>query len=127
MGVVPSTWAADLFIEAMRLWFYSLVLSILCGLMELWALHWTDIATEKKVAEETEKPVEIAVMEGKSRNRKKRKITKKLVIDGCDLFIPGSATGWMATSQSNVGMLSVASTLLAGSDIWARVNGEKLS
>lgn len=125
MGAVPTTWAGSLFVEAMKFWFYSLALGILGGLVELWSLREQDVVVGKGGRGKGEKSEESPAKRRESVIREmaleRRKIMKKLVIDGCDLFIPGSTTGWMATSSANVGMLSVVSTVLAGSDIWNRV------
>ena len=71
---------------------------------------------ESKENEKVTKMVEIT-----EQKEKRSKIIKRIVIDGCDLFLPGSTTGWMAVSTANVGMLTVVSTVLAATDIWTRV------
>jgi hypothetical protein len=55
------------------------------------------------------------------RKEKRANIMKKIIIDSCDLFIPGSTTTWMVVSSASVGVLSVVSTVLAATDIWTRV------
>lgn len=47
---------------------------------------------------------------------------RKIVIDGCDLFIPGVAVGWVALRPDILGAVMVTSTLFASVDIWERVN-----
>ncbi|KAJ5052135.1 uncharacterized protein L3040_001894 [Drepanopeziza brunnea f. sp. 'multigermtubi'] len=128
MGVVSTTWAPGLFVEAMRFWFYSLSLGILGGLWELWGLRSYGLAVENVAgADEADekKSKEREAEEVESRMREKvtlrRKIMKKVVIDACDLFIPGTTTGWLTASPATVGMLSAVSTVLAGADIWRRV------
>ena len=128
MGVYRTSWATWLFVEAMKFWFYSLTLGILLALMELWALSG-DIplypVTSTGAEEDDEKVLEKATQDRISRMRertvKKRNAAKQMVIDGCDLFIPGSITGWLVISSSNVGMLCVLSTVLAMSDIWDKI------
>lgn len=124
MGVVQTTWAADLFVEANKFWFCSLILGILGGLMELSGLY-SQASTVKQVVEEKDGKPEQAkaaeVLETRTREEKWGKIMKKMVTDACDLFLPGSAVGWIPVSSANVGMLTVVSTLLPATDIWARV------
>ncbi|KAG4438992.1 hypothetical protein IFR05_005508 [Cadophora sp. M221] len=131
MGVYHTRWAAGLFVEAMKFWFYSLSLGILLALMEIWGFsgkapviskggegEGEREGENKKVVEKAAQVQESRAME---RTSKRRNAMKKMVIDGCDLFIPGSITGWLVISSSNVGMLCVVSTVLAGSDIWDRI------
>ncbi|KAH9208814.1 peroxisomal biogenesis factor 11 [Leptodontidium sp. 2 PMI_412] len=123
MGVYHASWAAGLFVEAMKFWFYSLSLGILLALMELWGLSGKEpvvsTGSKEKVVEKAAQAQEARAME---RTSKRRNAVKKMVIDGCDLFIPGSITGWLVISSSNVGLLCVVSTLLAGSDTWDRIH-----
>ncbi len=122
---MSTTWAAVLYVEAMRFWFCSLILSILVGMVELWSLHGQDVVFGKGGELKGEKSEESATNRKDSltreRDLKRKKIMKKLVIDGCDLLIPGSTTGWIVASSATVGMLSVVSTVLAGVDIWSRI------
>lgn len=127
MGVYRTTWAAGLFVEAMKFWFYSLILGILQAVIEVWNLSWKDLVVSSVREGKDEKVAEKVARGQESRTRertlKRRKAAKKMVIDGCDLFIPGSITGWMVVSSSNVGVLCVVSTVLAGSDIWDSIQG----
>lgn len=130
MGVYRTAWAQPLFVEAMKFWFYSISCSIVLGLVGLWGLYFTptkviakekvDEADEEDGKEDKEKKVRA---EAKWMS-KRRKIMKRLLIDVCDLFIPGSVTGWLAVSSADVGMFSVLSTVLAGTDIWTRVQSQ---
>ncbi|KAH7313200.1 PEX11 domain-containing protein [Rhexocercosporidium sp. MPI-PUGE-AT-0058] len=128
MGVYLTGWAAGLFVEAMKFWFYSLSMGILLALVELWdlsgniplesAMRHGDEREDEKVAEKT---AQIQKSRAIERALKRRSAMKKMMIDGCDLFIPGSITGWLVISSSNVGMLCVLSTVLAGFDIWESI------
>jgi hypothetical protein len=125
MGIWTTTWAADVFVEAMKFWFYSLSLGVIVGVLQLYQLYMEPVVISEKKTEIGEKSKEnekmIQMMEITERKEKRTKIIKKIVVDGCDLFIPGSTTGWMVVSTANVGMLSVVSTVLAATDIWTRV------
>jgi hypothetical protein len=119
MGIYKSSWAEDLCVEANKFWFYSLCLSLFLGIVQLWELSDVLPATtsEGKEKEDAEK----VKRERKKCEAKRGIFMKKLVIDGCDLFIPGIATGWIVVSTANVGMASVVSTVLALVDIWERI------
>ena len=132
MGVYKTAWAAPLFHEAMKFWFYSLSASLLLSVME-----WFSVPKQgaKAVKEKNKKDgngkEEDEDDDGKEkveweRNERKRKgrIAKKFVTDACDLFIPGSITGWLTLESANVGWCSVVSTFLAGMDVWARMQSE---
>jgi hypothetical protein len=125
MGIWTTTWAAGVFVEAMKFWFYSLSLGIVVGVLQLYQLYTEPVVVSEKQTEVGEKTAQnekvIQTMEITEREGKRSKIIKKIVVDGCDLFIPGSTTGWMVVSTANVGMLSVVSTVLAATDIWTRV------
>lgn len=112
-----TAWAAEVFLEANKFWFYSIVLSGLLGVVQLWNLKIMPRVSEEKKNGNVEK-AEQEMKEGKI---KRSKITRRLVIDACDIFIPGFVTGWITVSSANVGMASVVSTVLASMDIWERV------
>lgn len=97
-----TSWSGWVLFEAHKFWFYSLSLSLLGS---LWMLIVADKGRgERKVISGTiSSPW-----------------AKRLVIDGCDLLIPGSMLGWIAVSPMVVGMSMVVSTLLAAQDIWER-------
>ncbi len=68
-----------------------------------------------------EKKLKSKAQAEKQRRARKIGLMRNLAADFCDIFIPGTVTGWMALSFAGVGWVSVASTLLAGWDIWVRV------
>ncbi|CAK3925622.1 hypothetical protein DOTSEDRAFT_177660 [Lecanosticta acicola] len=49
------------------------------------------------------------------------KLYSQLLIDTCDLFIPGAAVGWIPAGPIVVGTASTISTTVAGRQIWKRV------
>ena len=48
-------------------------------------------------------------------------LVKQIVVDCCDLLIPVELLNWMPTGDLVLGLTMVVSTLLTGSDIWARL------
>lgn len=125
MGVYNTTWAAGLFVEAMKFWFYSLTLGILLALVELWNLRGQVPVVLKEDKGEAEKAGDKVAQDqyarARQRSLKRWNVVKKIVIDGCDLSIPGSITGWLTVSSSSVGILCIVSTVLAGYGIWDRI------
>lgn len=50
-------------------------------------------------------------------------LMKRVIVDGCDLMIPGSSLGWVSMGSEIVGMLMVLSTVVSMGDVWRRANG----
>ncbi|GAB7351844.1 hypothetical protein MBLNU459_g2403t1 [Dothideomycetes sp. NU459] len=55
----------------------------------------------------------------------KTTLYKQLAIDACDLLIPGTAVGWMAADSVTVGAAMAISSVVAGGDLWARVQNQR--
>ncbi|KUJ17167.1 uncharacterized protein LY89DRAFT_718826 [Mollisia scopiformis] len=126
MGVYRTAWAAPLFVEAMKFWFYSISLSIVLSLVELWGLYSSPTSSMIALVPEGKEKIDRVKekeMEKREWKQKRGKIVKNIVTDSCDLVIPGSVTGWLLVSSRNVGFCSVVSTVLAGRDVWARIQG----
>lgn len=49
-------------------------------------------------------------------------LVKSLIVDACDIVIPGSVLGWIPASSTQVGIVMIISTLIASGDIWAQAN-----
>lgn len=122
MGLLESEWAPKVILEANRFWFYSICLGHVVGVVKLWELgigppSIIGVDGDEKKDEKKSKAQE----ERRVWKVKGGEVVKKLLIDGCDILIPGSVTGWLVVSSANVGMASVVSTVLASVDIWERV------
>ncbi|KAG9228174.1 peroxisomal biogenesis factor 11 [Amylocarpus encephaloides] len=126
MGVCDHEWADWLFIEGQKFWFYAIFHGVVIGLLELLMVNSTPIAvpTKTKESSKTEED-EKNELEQKSQIQRNRrlKVMKQLVVDGCDLFVPGPSTGWLVVSSTKVGVLMTVSSVVAGTDIWERVQG----
>ncbi|KAJ9220590.1 hypothetical protein DTO169C6_7103 [Paecilomyces variotii] len=96
MGVYSTSWSDWVLLEAHKFWFCALSLSLLGSL-------WMLLVADKKASASKSSPW-----------------LKRIIIDGCDLLIPGSMVGWIAVSPLVVAMSMVASTVLAAQDIWAQ-------
>lgn len=48
---------------------------------------------------------------------------KRIVVDGCDLLIPGVFVGWMQVSDLMIGVTMVISTAVSGGDAWVKAQG----
>ena len=54
----------------------------------------------------------------------RRELYTSLLIDSCDILIPGSAVGWLPASSVTVGVASSISSVIVGRQIWRRVQRE---
>jgi hypothetical protein len=76
MGIYPTTWAAPLFVEAMKFWFFSLLLSMSISLLQLQSLQSSPVL--EKPGEKQLKRKGLSQIERKAR---RRALLKKLATD----------------------------------------------
>lgn len=116
MGIWVTPWAQEAFIECHKWWFFGLALSVMGSTVNIFFP-----ASEPSVAKKSEKKP----AGEKQKQQKKPDLTplvKSLIVDACDLVIPGSVLGWIPASSTQVGMVMIVSTLVASGDIWAQAN-----
>lgn len=110
-------WGDALQTEAYKFWFYGLSLSIAGGL-------WTLVSTA--YARRDHAKVKGSSSSSSSSKPGKRKWSatalKRVVVDGCDLLIPGAFLGWFRVGDDAVGVAMVVSTVISGRDIWRGIN-----
>jgi len=124
MGVWSTEWAPKLFVEAMKFWFYSISFSIILSFVLLYFELSKSTMPPKREQGKSEKidaQVDRGATETKQRSSLRKGLMKKLVIDCCDIFIPGFTTGWLIVSSGTVGILGIISTVLGSLDIWDRL------
>ncbi|ODM17285.1 hypothetical protein SI65_06960 [Aspergillus cristatus] len=114
MGIYPQTpWSIDIQTQAYKFWFWGLALSVIGA---MWSLLFSSGSSQSKENEnENEK--------GKGDTSGSRTLVKRVIVDGCDLMIPGSSLGWISMGSEMVGMLMVLSTVVSMGDVWRRANG----
>ncbi|KAF2426164.1 hypothetical protein EJ08DRAFT_736495 [Tothia fuscella] len=139
MGLTATSWGPKVTIESNKFWFYGLVTSIILSLYHLWlSSSLFDIPEKSSTTEEVEiktgvKKSKMDIVDEKSAARpvarrpptNTSQIWKQLIIDGCDLFIPGSVVGWIPADAVTVGVAMAVSSFLAGRDIWIKVNSTR--
>src|ERR1700761_435862 len=124
MGMTSTTWGPSAIRESNKFWFYALVTSILLSLYELWAIGFqsptTDVGVPEEAQDTKEESPEIKVDKSSlthqslaDKEGKRKQIYKQLVMDGCDLIIPGAAVGWVSADPVTVGVAQSISTILA--------------
>ncbi|KAJ9609748.1 hypothetical protein H2200_006076 [Cladophialophora chaetospira] len=130
-------WAVSTQIESLKLWFYALSVSVFLDLYEIFFVYseqpgsttslFKHLTDEKKSASKSngEKTSEEVASKPDSTSlqaAKLRSLYRQLVIDSCDVIIPGAAVGWLSLDPVTVGIAGTISALVGGSDAWARVN-----
>lgn len=139
MGITTYPWATQLQHEALKCWFYGISFSILLGYYQiLTAYPQSKKATPTRKIDEKNAEVAIekdassaavkftkkgAELEKLAEDRRARARTyTQLAIDHCDIFLPGSAVGWIPVGSVMVGTCQSISSLLAMGQVWERVS-----
>jgi hypothetical protein len=92
MNITTSTFITSLQHHALQTWFFAISVSLLLTFYDLLSSH-----TPKK------------------------QLYTNLVVDCCDILIPGSAVNWIPVSSVTVGIASSISSIIVGQQIWSRV------
>ncbi len=128
MGIWSPVWTKPVYSEAMKFWFYSILISIVLRVIKLCEPYRSSpIAISKPPSavevSEDERLLEKKRIESQALERKemRNKGVTELVVDLCNLFNPGTSTGWLPVPSAVQGTLMVVSTVLASTDIWIRV------
>lgn len=119
MGLTSYPWSGPLQIEALKVWFYSLAVSILLSLYDLFTLPSSNVSETKS----TPTSVPPTSQKQDALQSKRRAIYKQLVVDLSDLIIPGHVAGWFPVDNVTVGIAGSISGLLGAHSAWERVNG----
>jgi len=119
VGLTTYPWSGPLQVEALKVWFYSLAVSILLGLYQLSSLP-SPGASETKDAPGSAPPASPSQDELQS---KRRAIYKQMVVDMSDIIVPGHVAGWFPVDAITVGVAGSISGFLGAHSAWERVNG----
>jgi hypothetical protein len=127
--------------EALKIWFYALAVGVVLDLYQLAFVDSTTPSTAPSGGSEGGKKnvTRAAAVREKGegdgltraedvppspapRDGARRALYRQLVIDSCDLLIPGATVGWLGLDPVTVGVAGSISAFLGGSNAWARVN-----
>ena len=111
MNVMLVSWYRPLLVEANKLWFYAIILSILRSLCRIFIP--VSPQPSKTGINEKSKTTEVALPS-------KTPFVKQIIVDACDLTLPGSFIGWLPVSDLLVGMAMVISTILSAEEHWVK-------
>lgn len=92
MTLTTSPFLTSLQHHALQIWFFAISVSLLLTFYDLLSSHTS-----------------------------KKQLYTALLIDSCDILIPGSAVGWIPVSSVTVGVASSISSVIVGQQIWGRV------
>lgn len=116
MNIWLVPWSTTVLIEGSKFWFYAICISIARSFWELLFGFSAEVTTQNGKAnsdKKQEKP-----------NSPKRTpsavLLERIVVDSCDLALPGSFLGWIGLGELGVGMAMVVSTILTSRETWAR-------
>lgn len=135
MGITDTTWGPGVLRESLKFWFHATAASILLNLYDLatiWmAANFVSTSIEpKEVANVDEKngtrevvdaPVESRSTSANTASVDVAMLYRKLLIDCCDLLLPGSTLNWIPLDPVVVGATGCISSLTSMGDIWIRV------
>lgn len=135
MKVTGTSWGPGVLQESLKFWFYALSASILLSIYDL-CMIWTanepvpeikqnGQAVGKKDSNGSHKTTPVSSKPSSAASVGTASIYKKLLIDCCDLLIPGAATGWIITGPVTIGVTGCISSLVSMEDIWKRVQMSK--
>ncbi|KAL4932009.1 PEX11 domain protein [Aspergillus undulatus] len=122
MNVARVDWYRPLMLEANKFWFYALVLSIVRSAWEV--LFPTVVAIPAKSSgsgsgSSKEKNAKTKTKPQQPTSTSPRwPFVKRIIIDACDLTLPGSFIGWVPATGLQIGLAMVLSTVLAGHNVW---------
>ncbi|KAL4816669.1 peroxisomal biogenesis factor 11 [Aspergillus spinulosporus] len=115
MGVSRVDWYHPLLTEANKFWFYALMLSLVrC----IWELFFPSVPATPSKTSSSGSEKSKAKGQQPQLNPPKWPLVKQIIIDGCDLTLPGSFLGWTPVTPLQIGLGMVLSTLLAGHNVW---------
>ncbi|OJK02221.1 hypothetical protein ASPACDRAFT_114930 [Aspergillus aculeatus ATCC 16872] len=127
--IYPVPWAKTVTVEAFKFWYYALALSLFGAVWEWYSGGGAGSVGKgvKKVGGKRGG----AGAAGKAKGRAgagaaasrvdTSTLLKRVVVDGCDLLIPGTYLGWMGVGPLGVGVGMVVSTVVSLREIWRSV------
>lgn len=122
MNVWPVPWNNSVLNEANKFWFYALSLSVIGALWEILFAPWPQAGEGRKGSgkKASKKGGGSSKARQTSAVRSVMPLVKRIVVDGCDLLLPGSFLGWVPVGDVGVGLAMVVSTVVASRDIWIK-------
>lgn len=126
MGLTSASWGPHLLIESQKFWFYAIATSLLSSFYQLLFAQTTiqpvTPALHEKDTLGKATPVSASALLQAGRNN--TDLYRQILIDGCDLFVPGAAVGWIPVETLSVGVFMSVSSVLAMGSMWPKVQAQ---
>jgi len=125
LKLTATTWGPWVLREAYKFWFYAQAASILLSIYDL-LLRWATVQSTIEMrssngkVKDSSKAAEQSV-KSKGDMADTVSIFRRLLVDGCDILIPGSTVGWIDVDPLTVGVTGCISTAVSMRDIWVRI------
>ncbi|KAI1925903.1 hypothetical protein LOZ65_002715 [Ophidiomyces ophidiicola] len=143
LGAHSTEWSRMMLVEANKFWFYAILFSILSNVWQIICAQLTLDTSQLGGHEERRggnaslnssrsKKSKKSAAEGSITGQSKRtelhlkasSLTRNLIVNGCDLLMPGAFVGWIDVSPLVVSSAMVLSTVLVGRDRWVKAQGK---
>ncbi|QDS77988.1 hypothetical protein FKW77_002142 [Venturia effusa] len=150
MGLTSTSWDPHLLLESQKFWFYAIATSLLLSFYRLLytptsatvsaaaVVSEKDDATGKTEVSSTIGKTEANNTTNNTTNNtspiqtpvqtpiqtpliKNKEIYRQIIMDSCDLCVPGAAVGWIPITPLSVGICMFISSLLAMGSMWPRI------
>ncbi|KAE8146848.1 hypothetical protein BDV25DRAFT_143300 [Aspergillus avenaceus] len=126
MNIHPAPWNMSILTEAYKFWFYALGLSVFgaiwCLLFSSSQLEFSKGATAPKKQDEKQKGKRDPSKDDSAYQAQRTALWKRVVVDSCDLMIPGTFLGWLRIGDLGAGLGMVVSTVVSGGEVWKRAH-----
>ncbi|KAJ5128176.1 peroxisomal biogenesis factor 11, partial [Penicillium atrosanguineum] len=121
MNVYPVSWNGPVLEQAYKFRFYALALSVFGA---TWGLIFCSSGPskasmpkdERQGTKKVKSSGKKSVFQSTSRTAVTSILVKRIIVDSCDLLIPGSILGWIAVSDLGVAVAMLFSTVVSGKD-----------
>lgn len=114
MNIWLVEWYEPVLVEANKLWFYAICISLARSVIQLSA------QPDKTAKEKTHgaKPKNKGKESSASSIPSQSALFRRLLVDSCDLTLPASCVGWLEIGNMGIGIAMVVSTVLPLLDLW---------
>lgn len=131
MGLTSPSWGPHLLLESQKFWFYAIATSLLLSFYQLLFTPTstkfpTLVVNEKEATTEKTSPAQATNTEKKTvvpaqATTRNTDLYRQILMDGCDLFVPGAAVGWIPIETLSVGIFMSISSVLAMGSMWPKI------
>lgn len=118
MDIWLVPWYEPVLVEANKLWFYAICISLTRSIMQLSAKSGMTTKSKSNAGKRKNKKDTSSSDTAPSRSA----LVKQLVVDSCDLTLPASCVGWLDVGNLGVGLAMVVSTVISLAEMWEVIN-----